>query len=247
MAFLKARGVSLDFPIYQGGSRSLRKLLLAATSQGNIAKDAKERLNVKALADIDLEIGDGDRLALIGANGAGKSTLLKVLAKIYQPTSGRVLSCGRISGLLTASIGLNTDATGRENIILLGMYMDLPPRRMHRMIDEIAEFTELGYYLDMPVRTYSSGMLLRLCFAVATSVQPEILLLDEWIAAGDAGFLEKARRRMEGFVSGTSIVVLASHSVDILEQWCNRAILLRHGRIVASGTVREVTDLYQAG
>jgi ABC-type polysaccharide/polyol phosphate transport system ATPase subunit len=244
MAFVSIRGVSVDFPIYKGGSRSLRKLLLAMTSRRNIAKDAQERVHVRALTDINLDIRDGDRLALLGANGAGKSTLLKVLGKIYHPSRGRVLSCGRVSGLLTASVGLNGDATGRENIILLGMYMDVPPRHMARRIDEIAEFTELGFYLDMPVRTYSSGMVFRLCFAVATSVQPEILLLDEWIGTGDAAFLARARNRMANLISKTSIVVLASHSLPILEEWCNRAILLNRGRIAAAGTVKEVADAY---
>ena len=246
MAFLRLRDVSVDFPIYQGGSRSLRKVLLAATTHGNIAKDVSNRINVHALGDINIDIEDGDRLALIGANGAGKSTLLKVLAQIYQPTRGRLHVSGRISALLTASVGLNPDATGKENIMLLGMYMDIPPREMRRKVAEITEFTGLGYYLDMPVRTYSSGMIIRLCFAVTTSVEPEILLIDEWLAAGDASFLDKARQRMQDVVSGTSIIVLASHSMPLLEEWCNRAILLEHGRIAAIGNVRDVAAAYRA-
>jgi ABC-type polysaccharide/polyol phosphate transport system ATPase subunit len=240
------RDVSVEFPIYSGGSRSLKKLLFNTTTQGNIARDARDRIMVQALTGIDLDINHGDRLAIIGANGAGKSTLLKVLAGIFVPTRGRIHAIGRVSALLTASVGLNPDATGRENIIYRGMYMDVHPREMRTRVDEIAEFSELGYYIEMPVRTYSSGMMIRLCFAIATSLRPEILLMDEWLAAGDAAFLAKARRRMEEFVSGTSILVLASHSMPLLREWCNRAILLERGRIVAAGGVEEVEAAYQS-
>ena len=245
MSYLRVRNLSVEFPIYQGGNRSLKKSLLAKTTQGNLAKDARDRLNVLALSDINLDIEEGDRLAVLGANGAGKSTLLKVLAGIYEPTSGRLYATGRVSALLTASVGLNPDATGRENIVLRGMYMDIHPREMRTRVDAIAEFSELGYHLDLPVRTYSTGMVIRLCFAIATSVRPEILLMDEWLAAGDAGFLAKARRRMEEFVDASSILVLASHSIPILEEWCNRAILLDHGRIVEMGAVKEIAAAYQ--
>jgi ABC-2 type transport system ATP-binding protein/lipopolysaccharide transport system ATP-binding protein len=222
----------------------LKKSLLAK-AQGNLAKDARDRVNVVALSDLNLDIEHGDRLAVLGANGAGKSTLLKVLAGIYEPTRGRVYSSGRVSALLTASVGLDPDATGRENIVLRGMYMDVHPREMRARVAEIAEFSELGYHLDLPVRTYSAGMVVRLCFAIATSLRPEILLMDEWLAAGDAGFLIKARRRMEEFVGRSSILVLASHSMPILEEWCSRAILLDHGRIVAMGDVKEIAAVYQ--
>jgi ABC-type polysaccharide/polyol phosphate transport system ATPase subunit len=245
-ASLCLHDVSVEFPIYSGGSRSLKKLLLHSTTQGNLARDASDRITVLALNGITLDIKHGDRLAVIGANGAGKSTLLKVLAGIYAPTGGRMRAEGRVSALLTASVGLNPDATGRENIIIRGMYMDVHPRDMRTHVDEIAEFTELGSFIDMPVRTYSSGMMVRLCFAVATSLRPEILLMDEWLAAGDAAFLHKARQRMEDFVAGTSILVLASHAMPLLEEWCNRAILLDHGRIVASGGVKEIATIYQA-
>jgi ABC-type polysaccharide/polyol phosphate transport system ATPase subunit len=244
MAFLRLRDLWVEFPIYQGSSRSLKKSLLAK-AHGNLAKDARDRVNVVALSDVNLDIEHGDRLAVLGANGAGKSTLLKVLAGIYEPTRGQVHSCGRVSALLTASVGLDPEATGRENIVLRGMYMDVHPREMRARVDEIAEFTELGYHLDLPVRTYSSGMVVRLCFAIATSVRPEILLMDEWLAAGDAGFLVKARRRMEEFVGGSSILVLASHSIPILQEWCNRAILLDQGRILAMGNVEEIAAVYQ--
>jgi ABC-2 type transport system ATP-binding protein/lipopolysaccharide transport system ATP-binding protein len=247
MAFLRLRNLSVEFSLYQGASRSLKKSLIAKTKLGNLARDARHRASILALTDLDLDVEHGDRLAIMGGNGAGKSTLLKVLAGIYEPTQGWRCASGRISALLTASVGLDPEATGRDNIILRGMYMDVHPREMRRRIDEIAAFTELGDYLDVPVRTYSSGMIFRLCLGVATSIPPEILLMDEWLAVGDASFLEKARKRLEDFVSGSSILVLASHSVPILKQWCNRAILLERGRIVAAGDVNEVAAVYQTG
>ncbi|HEX3885204.1 MAG TPA: ABC transporter ATP-binding protein [Stellaceae bacterium] len=246
MAFVRLRDVSIEFPIYSGSTRSLKKMLLSASTRGNIGRDEHRRVSVQALTGINLDVDHGDRLALIGVNGAGKSTLLKVLAGIYEPTRGRVHAEGRVSALLTASLGLNTDATGRENIVTRGMYLDIHPRVMRRHIDEIADFTDLGYYIDMPVRTYSAGMVIRLCFAVATAFPPEILLMDEWLLAGDAAFLAKARKRMEDFVAGSSILVLASHALPLLEEWCNRAIVLDQGRIVASGTVAEMAARHQA-
>ena len=241
---LRLRDVSVEFPIYSGGSRSLKKLLFNRTTQGNLARDARDRITVQALSDVNLDIEHGDRLAVIGANGAGKSTLLKVLAGIYSPTRGHMHASGRVSALLTATVGLNPDATGRENIITRGMFMDVHPREMRDRVDEIADFTELGYYMDMAVRTYSSGMMVRLCFAVATSVRPQILLMDEWIGAGDAAFFAKAQQRMKDFLSATSILTLASHSLPLLQEWCNRAVLLDHGRITAMGSVEEVAAFY---
>ena len=244
MAFIRLRDVSVEFPVYSGSGRSLRRLLLQSTLQGNLGTDRHDRVTVRALSGLNLYVGHGERVGLIGANGAGKSTLLKTLAGIYEPTHGRVLSAGRVTAFLTASVGLSPDATGRENIVLRGMYMDIHPRQVRARMDEIVDFTELGYYIDMPVRTYSAGMIIRLCFAVATAFPPEILLMDEWLAAGDAGFLAKARSRMETFVEGSSVVVLASHSLELVRQWCTRAVLLEHGHIVADGPVEEVAQLY---
>ena len=245
MIFLRLRDLRVEFPLYQGSNRSLKKTVFANTPFGALKKDATNRVNVVALRDLNLNIEHGDRLAIIGPNGAGKTTLLKVLAGIYQPTAGRIRSSGRVTALLTTSVGLNPEATGRENIILRGMYMDIHPREMRARIDEVAEFTELGPYLDMPVRTYSSGMMVRLSFAASTCVASEILLMDEWLSAGDESFLDKAQKRMEHFVGASSILVLASHSIELLEKWCNRAILLDHGGVVEAGNVKNVTDAYR--
>jgi ABC-2 type transport system ATP-binding protein/lipopolysaccharide transport system ATP-binding protein len=245
MALLRLRHLTVEFPIYQG-YRSLKKLLLAASLPGNLARDAADRINVRALDDVSLDIGDGDRVALIGVNGAGKTTLLKVLAGIYEPTRGRLHVSGSIASLLEVTVGLNPDATGRENIVLRGMYMNVHPREMRRRIDEIADFTELGPYLDMPVRTYSAGMSVRLAFAVSTSIPREILLMDEWISAGDNRFLERARARMSGLVGSSNILVLASHSMALLRQWCNRGVFLQQGRILLDGDLEEAIAAYQA-
>ena len=245
MAFLCLRNLSVEFPIYQGSYRSLKKMLFAASLQGNLARDRADRINVRALNDITIDIRDGDRIGLIGYNGAGKTTLLKILAGIYLPTRGHIYAQGKVSSLFEVTIGFNPDATGRENIILRGMYMDVHPREMRTRIDEIAAFTELGPYLDMPVRTYSAGMSVRLAFAVSTCIPPEILLMDEWISAGDDRFLEKAHKRMADLIGGSSIMVLASHSIPLLREWCSRGILLEQGRIVVDGSVDDAIAAYQ--
>ena len=245
MASIHLEDVCVDFPIYQAGARSLKKLLISGTTLGNLARDADDRVTVRALHDISFEVENGERIGLIGANGAGKTTLLKVLAGIYKPTQGQIHISGHATALINSSVGLNQDATGRENIILRGLYMDIHPRAMRDRIEQVAEFTELGSYLDMPVRTYSSGMMVRLAFAVSTCIRPEILILDEWLSAGDAHFLAKAQRRMEDFVSQSSILVLASHSFELIEMWCRRAVYLKGGLIEAMGPVCEVVARYK--
>lgn len=245
MAFIRLRDLSVEFPIYQGSHRSLKKLLLPASLQGNLARDSMDRINVRALSDISVDFRDGDRIALIGYNGAGKTTLLKVLAGIYIPTRGQIYAQGKVSSLFAVNVGVNPEATGRENIILRGMYMDVHPRETRERIDEVAAFTELGAYLDMPVRTYSAGMSVRLAFTASTCIPPDILLMDEWISAGDARFLEKAHKRMADLIGSSNIMVLASHSMPLLREWCNRGILLEQGRIVVDGSVDEAIAAYE--
>lgn len=222
---------SVSFPIYQGGSRSLKKHLLFHGTGGQLASDAKERITVEALREVSISIEAGDRVALVGANGAGKTTLLRVMAGVYEPTRGIVTSCGRISPIFDIAVGIDGDLSGYDNIRLRGMLLGLTADEIESHIPDIAEFTELGDYLEVPVRTYSSGMMTRLTFGVATCFSPEILLMDEWIMAGDAGFLAKAQRRIESFVERANILVLASHSVDICRQWCTKAVWLERGRI----------------
>jgi homopolymeric O-antigen transport system ATP-binding protein len=244
MAFLRLRNLSVEFSMYQGSSRSLKKTIIASTTRGNLARDAFDRITVRALNDLNFNIEQGDRVGLLGLNGSGKSTLLKVLAGIYRPTKGQLFASGNVSALLDINVGMNPDATGYENIILRGMYMNIHPRDMRKRADEIAEFTELGDYLDMPVRTYSSGMGVRLAFATATCIAPEILLLDEWLGAGDALFLAKAKKRMEEFVKLSSVLVLASHSMAILEEWCTHGIWLEFGHVKMTGPIKDVIAAY---
>ncbi len=245
MAYLRLRNAFVEFPIYQGSSRSLKKAIVANTTRGNLARDALDRINVRALNDLNLSFEEGDRVGLLGLNGSGKTTLLRLLAGIYHPTRGQRIASGHVSALLDVSVGMNFDATGYENIILRGMFMGIHPRDMRKRVAEIAEFTELADYLDMPVRTYSSGMIVRLAFATSTCVPPEILLLDEWLSAGDALFIAKAKKRMEDFVKRSSILVLASHSMSLLEEWCTHGIWLEFGHVKMAGDIKDVAAAYR--
>ena len=243
MASITLSNVSIQFPLYHGSSRSLKKTLLSMAGARSLTRDHK-RIVVQALADISLYIDHGERIGLIGHNGAGKTTLLRVLAGVYEPTAGRIEVDGNVSTLLDASLGLNPEATGYENILLRGLYMGLHPREVRVLAPAIADFTELGEFLYMPVRTYSAGMMIRLGFAVATATKPEILLMDEWLLAGDAQFLDKARQRIDTFVSQSQILVLASHSLEIIEKWCTKAIWLDGGRVVLAGDTDTVLGRY---
>src|SRR6266404_911208 len=227
---LTLQNVSVSFPIYHGGSRSLKKNLLFRGSGGHMASDANHRIVVEALRDVSLKFQAGDRVALVGANGAGKTTLLRVMAGIHEPVSGVVRIRGRISPMFDIALGIDSEISGYNNIRLRGLILGLTPKEVEERMGDIVEFTELGDYLNLPVRTYSSGMMTRLTFAVATCFAPEILLMDEWIMAGDANFMAKAQRRLERFVETTSIMVLASHSMEICQRFCNKAIWMDRGK-----------------
>jgi ABC-type polysaccharide/polyol phosphate transport system ATPase subunit len=232
--------VDVSFPIYHGGSRSLKKRLLFRGSGGHMATDAHQRIVVQVLRDVSLRLVAGDRVALVGSNGAGETTLLRVMAGIYEPVSGIVRSSGRISSMFD----IDSEISGFENIRLRGMILGLSSAEIEERMADIVEFTELGDYLDVPVRTYSAGMMTRLTFAVATCFAPEILLMDEWILAGDASFLNKAQQRVEAFVERASIMVLASHSIDTCHKLCNQGIWMDQGKIKAAGPIDAVLDAY---
>lgn len=241
---LSLRNVSVSFPIYHGGSRSLKKSLLFKGSGGQLASDANQRITVEALRDVSLSFSRGDRVALVGRNGAGKTTLLRVMAGIYEPVSGEVVTCGRISPMFDISLGIDGDISGYDNIRLRGLILGLSAKEIDEQLVDIAAFTELGDFLDIPVRTYSAGMMSRLTFAVATCFAPEILLMDEWIVAGDASFLAKAQQRIEAFIGKAGILVLASHSDDICRQWCNKAVWMERGQVKMTGDINAVLDEY---
>jgi ABC-2 type transport system ATP-binding protein len=205
-----------------------------------------ERGVVTALRDISFELREGDRLGLMGHNGAGKSTMLKLLAGAYPPTRGRITSVGRISTLFNTTPGLSLDGTGRENLVTCGLHLGLSWKQIASKMDEIIDFAELGDYIDLPVRIYSSGMLTRLGFSIATSVDPEILLLDEGLATGDAHFAQKAEQKLKDLIARASILVIASHSETLLANLCDRCMLLEHGKIVSDGPAQALFASYRA-
>jgi lipopolysaccharide transport system ATP-binding protein len=243
MTHLTASNISVDFPLYHGNSRSLKKTIVGATT-GRFGEDARHRPVVQALRDITFSLRSGDRLGLIGSNGAGKTTLLRALSGIFQPTAGVLSMEGRLTSLLDPSQGMNMDLTGRENIRLRGKFLGLSRAETDRLEADVENFADIGQFMSLPVRSYSSGMVVRLAFAMATAIHSEILLMDEWLLAGDAAFMEKARHRIEAMVHNADILVLASHSSSMIAQWCNRLIWLDQGRMKADGEPLEVLAQY---
>ena len=231
-AHIIAKDVGVEFPIFNSSHRSLKKSILNVTTGGRVAQDTKNHVVVRALDDISLNIQPGDRVGLVGHNGSGKTTLLRVLSGVYAPVRGSLDVKGKIATLLDISLGMDGEATGYENIRVRGLLMGLSVAEIDALTDEIAEFTGLGDYLNMPMRTYSSGMTVRLGFAVSTSIQADIVLMDEWLSVGDAEFQEKASERLNHMVNQASILVLASHSMDLVEKTCNRIVRMEHGKIV---------------
>ena len=240
--------VSVEFPILTGRDRSLRRWLVRGMTPpiAGLRTGPSRPHIVEALSDVNLEVRAGDRLGIIGANGAGKTTLLRVLAGIFHPTTGKVDVVGRCLSLFDLRAGFDEEATGYENIMRRGLVIGATRTEIDARRAEIVEFTELGDQLDLPLRTYSSGMTLRLIFAIATAVEGEIVLLDEWIGAGDQQFRRKARQRLDTIVERAGILVLASHDVNLVRSTCNRAILLQQGRIVAAGSTEDILEQYLA-
>ena len=245
MPFIKLHNASVEFPIYNARSRSFRHGLLHRVG-GPIQRNG-DTVTVDALRDITLSLGAGDRLGVVGGNGAGKSTLLRVFAGSYEPSTGTAEISGSVSSLLDITLGMDFELTGEENIILRGAFVGMSPAEAKSRVPEIAEFSELGNYLHLPVRTYSSGMTLRLAFAISTARSPEILLLDEMMGVGDSQFAAKTSQRMEKMMDKAGILALASHDTVTLKRYCNRAILLQEGIITAEGSVSDVLEAYAAG
>jgi lipopolysaccharide transport system ATP-binding protein len=239
---ISARQLTVEFPIFENSHRSLKKKVLHLTTGGTIGNDAGNHPVVCALDALDFEFKDGDRVGLVGHNGSGKTTLLRVLSGIYSPTRGQLKIKGKTASLLDVSTGVDPDATGFENIYLRGIMNGFKPSMIRSKIDEIADFTELGEYLNLPVRTYSSGMMLRLTFAISTSIQADILLMDEWLSVGDADFREKAAKRLKSLVDNASILVIASHNPELIDNVCNKKLQLEHGKIVASEVLDKASD-----
>jgi lipopolysaccharide transport system ATP-binding protein len=220
--------LTMRFPVYGVDSKSLKKHLARVTVGGRLGSTAGATL-VTALTDVNVTLQSGDRLGLIGHNGSGKTTLLRALSGAYEPDAGQIEVCGRIAALLDLSLGIDPTATGLDNIRLRGRIAGLSSREVEDKLEEIATFTGLGPFLAMPLKTYSAGMQGRLAFAVATSVDADVLLMDEWIAVGDTAFQKMAHDRLLGLVERAGILVLASHDLDLIRLYCNKVMRLRGG------------------
>ena len=232
MSVIKASGLTVDFPIFGiSGNRSLKKNLINIATGGRLAKDASQRVIVRALDNLSFDFKDGDRVGIIGHNGSGKSTLLQMLAGIYEPTAGQLEVNGRVTSMLGITLGMDGDSTGFDNIYLRGRFMGLSRSQIHNMLDDVADFAGIGEFLHLPMRTYSSGMAMRLAFAIATSVEAEIILMDEWLSVGDVDFFSKAKERLNKMVNKARLVVIASHDHGLILNQCNLIIQLEHGKI----------------
>jgi len=243
MVSIDVRNASVDFPIFDAKTRSLKKAVLGKVG-GKIGTEQRVPI-IEALRDITLSLREGDRVGLVGHNGAGKSTLLRMLAGIYEPTRGAAHINGKIAPVFDMGVGMDPEISGVENIIIRGLFLGMTRKQMEKRVDEITEFTELGDYIQMPLRTYSTGMRVRLALGVVTSIDPEILLLDEGIGAVDAAFLDKARSRLVDLVARSGLLVFASHSDEFLVELCDTAIWMDEGQIRQRGSLREILTAYK--
>lgn len=243
VAGIEVQDLHITFPLYHGSARTLRRTL-ANVASSRFEQDQQHRMVVQALRGISFSLQPGERLGLVGGNGAGKTTLLRALAGIYEPVAGRVIVRGEINALLDTNLGMNAELTGRENITLRGLHAGLSAGHIRTVEDDVQAFADLGSFLDMPVRTYSSGMVVRLGFALATSIRPRVLLMDEWFLAGDTNFMLKAQGRLEQLVQQAEILVISTHQLDVVSAWCTRVLWMEAGMIRLEGTPAEVLPAY---
>lgn len=229
MSYLEFDRVTVQYPVYNSRSTSLRNQLVRISTGGKIENEAGQIQIVTALKNVSFGLKDGDAVGLIGHNGAGKSTLLRTMAGIYHPISGVVRRDGRVATMLEMGAGMDPELSGYENITRMSLLMGASASEVSKRIPDIEQFTQLGEFLNLPVRTYSAGMATRLMFAVATSTQPDILLVDEIFGTGDAEFQLKARERMESLIRAVKIFVFASHNQELVHRYCNRFFKLEHG------------------
>ena len=240
--FITLENVSVEYPIFGTHSTSLKTTLASAATGGRIGVNTGVTV-VQAIRDISLDLREGDRLGLVGHNGAGKSTLLQTLAGVYPPTRGTYRRQGTIASLINPLLGIELDASGYENILIRGLVLGIDRRTIRRAMPEIAEFSGLGDYLSMPVRTYSTGMMMRLAFSIVTSIRTDILLMDEWLSVGDKQFQRQAEERMREIVSKAGILVLASHSRSLIEKECTAVLELNHGTAAGPPVALRAEDL----
>lgn len=242
--YLRMKGVNLYYPSNVYNAMSLKEEFFSRL-KGKRKKELLE--DVHALKNFNLEVKEGDRLGVIGYNGAGKSTLLKTMAGLYPIKTGSIETHGRICSLFDLALGFDLDSTGRENIMNRGLMLGSTPAQVKEREQEIIDFTELGHFIDYPIKAYSSGMLVRLAFAISTSVSGDIMLVDEVLSAGDANFQKKAKARMMDIMDNAKILVLVLHDMSTIREVCNRTILLKNGEIIADGSPEEVVDFYLSG
>ncbi len=231
---VKAADLCVDYPIY--GTRSFKNAVITGVTGGRI-KMADKTTIVRALDMLNFELYEGDRVGLWGHNGSGKTTLLRVLAGIYAPSAGSIRINGTVESFLNISLGMDGEATGIENIHMRAAMMGFSKKETEEKINEIIEFSELGDFIHLPMKTYSSGMQMRLAFSISTCVSADIILMDEWLAVGDAEFMLKARARLDSILEKSKLLVLASHDMALLKASCNRIIRLEHGRIICEDFV----------
>jgi lipopolysaccharide transport system ATP-binding protein len=243
-ASIELKDASVDFPVHNAARLSLKNRALSAVTGGHIDRQHDGTVVIKGLQSITLKIGPGERVGLVGHNGAGKTTLLRVLSGIFYPTHGQANIVGECVSLINISLGIDPEATGRENIRLRAVMMGMRPAQINQRIEEIINFTGLGDFIDMPFRTYSTGMQMRLAFSVSTAVHPQILVMDEWLSTGDEEFKQRADSRMKEVVSAAQILILASHSRELLLTNCNRLIWLECGQVRMDGKAEDVAKSY---
>jgi lipopolysaccharide transport system ATP-binding protein len=244
MASIEFNNVCVDFPIYNASGRSLKNKLAQVATGGKLGSNEQGLVVVRALEGLSFTLKDGDRVGLLGHNGAGKSTLLRLLSGVYWPSSGSAAVTGKIGSLIDISLGIDPEITGRQNAYLRGGLLGISKAEITKQMDGIIEFSELGNFIDMPMRTYSSGMHLRLAFSISTILRPEILLMDEWLSVGDESFKHKAEERLADMVQSTNILVIASHSREVILKTCNRVIWLEHGRVKMDGNPETIISEY---
>jgi ABC-type polysaccharide/polyol phosphate transport system ATPase subunit len=232
-----ASSVSLVYPVYSIRAQSLRNTVMNMAVGGRLLRDSSDIVQVRALENVSFSVAEGERLGVMGHNGSGKTTLLKVLAGVYEPTGGHIQVRGNISSMIDIGLGADMEATGYENILTMGRMRGLSNGQVRAKIPEIVDFTDLGSYVHLPMKTYSAGMSMRLIFGVATSFDPDILLLDEWLGAGDAHFMDKAKERMSDVVSRSRCMVLATHSFGLIKDTCTKMMMLEGGRVAYYGAI----------
>ena len=235
---------SVSFPIFNVKTYSLKNRIIKSV-MGNITSNNHDKIvHIDALKNINLQIKSGERIGVIGGNGSGKSTFLRLCSRIYEPSTGTININGNISSLINVNIGIDPESTGRENIKLRLVMLGYNNDQINELINQIIEFTELNQFIDLPFYTYSTGMQMRLAFATSTFIKPEILIMDEWLATGDKDFQEKAEKKLNSSIENSKILILASHSKDLILKTCSRVIWLENGHIKSDGFTKEITQAY---